>query len=232
MQEAQKDGNSFLFDEPLTIHFFRRTSLMTQKKEEDTQQWAEEISDDDIIEAMKDMEGFVDITIGDFRELYHFAVNHAMERMYSGKTVKDIMTSEVIHVNGDTKLSTIVETMATNSISGVPVIDDKMTVVGVISEKDILHHMGDEGPKSFMGVLTECVGSKRCFATSLSNSTAKDIMSTPPVTAMIETSVFDINRTLTDLHINRIPIVNQDKKLIGIVSRADALKAQINNQKR
>lgn len=204
---------------------------MTPKKEDDAQRWAEEISDDDIIEAMKDMGGFVDITLRDFRELYYFAVNHAMERMFSGKTVKDIMTSEVVHVNGDTTLSTIVETMATNCISGVPVVDDEMIVVGVISEKDILHHMGKEGPKSFMGVLTECVGSKQCFATSLKNSTAQNIMSTPPVTALIDTSVYDIKRTLTDLHINRIPIVNQDKKLIGIVSRADALKAQIHNRK-
>lgn len=149
-----------------------------------------------------------------------------MERIFTGITAKDIMTSEVIHVDKDTKLSDIVEILAANNISGVPVVDEKMIVLGIISEKDILHHVGNEGPKSFMGILAECMSDKRCFAVALRELTAKEIMNSPPITMIGETSVFDIKHTLTDLNINRVPIVNRNKELIGIVSRADALKIQ------
>ncbi len=201
-------------------------------KNESYTKWTVDISDDDIFQAMKDMGGFIDITLSDFRELYQFAFKHALDRIFSGMTAKDIMTSEVIHVTEDTQLPVIVETLAANSVSGVPVVNDNMIVSGVISEKDILHHMGAKGPKSFMGILAECLGEKRCFAVSLKNLTAKSIMSSPSITADADTSVFDIKRILIEKNINRVPIVNRKKELIGIVSRADALKVTLGNQER
>ncbi|NOR26133.1 MAG: CBS domain-containing protein [Desulforhopalus sp.] len=205
---------------------------MTTPKNEDCTKWEIEISDDDIFAAMKDMEGFIDITLSDFRELYHFAFKHAWERLFSDLTAQDIMSSEVIFVTEDTRLPAIVETMAENSISGVPVVDNHMAVSGVISEKDILHHMGDEGPKSFMGILAECLGTKRCFAATLQDLAAKSIMSSPSITAVAESTVIEINCILTKHNINRVPIVNPNRELIGIVSRADALKAQFGNRER
>ncbi len=205
---------------------------MTSPKNVDYTKWEIEISDDDIFEAMKDMDGFIDITLSDFRELYQFAFKHALERIFSGMTAKSIMTSKVIHVTEDTRLPAIVEIMAANSISGVPVVDDQMCVSGIISEKDVLYHMGDEGPKSFMGILAECLGETRCFAVSLKDLTAKSIMSSPTITAVAEASVFDIKRILAENNINRVPIVSRNKKLIGIVSRADALKAQFGTRER
>ncbi|MCP4338484.1 MAG: CBS domain-containing protein [Desulfobulbaceae bacterium] len=171
---------------------------MTTPKNEDCNKWEIEISDDDIFAAMKDMEGFIDITLSDFRELYHFAFKHAWERLFSDLTAQDIMSSEVIFVNEDTRLPAIVETMAENSISGVPVVDNHMVVSGVISEKDILHHMGDEGPKSFMGIFAECLGTKRCFAATLQDLAAKSIMSSPSITAVAESTVIEINCILSD----------------------------------
>lgn len=202
---------------------------MTGPKNDNNSKLEIEVSDDDIYAAMKDMEGFIDITLSDFRELYHFAFKHAVERLLSGISVKDIMTSDVIHVTEDMRLQAIVETIAANSISGVPVVDNQMRVLGVISEKDVLHHMGDEGPKSFMGILAECLSEKRCFAATLHDLTANSIMSAPAITTVAETSVFDIKRLLTEKNINRVPIVNRNKELIGIVSRADALNAHFGN---
>ncbi len=201
-------------------------------KNENCTKWTVDISDDDIFEAMKDMGGFIDITLSDFRELYQFAFEHALDRIFSGMTIKDIMTPDVIHVSEDTRLPVIVEILAANNISGVPVVDDKMCVSGVISEKDILHHMGDKGPKSFMGILAECLGEKRCFAVSLKNLTAKSIMSSPSITADADTTVFDIKRIIVEKNINRVPIVNRKKELIGIVTRADALKLTLGKQER
>ncbi len=205
---------------------------MTTPKNEDSTKWEIDISDDDIFAAMKDMEGFIDITLSDFRELYHFAFKHAWERLLSAHSAKDIMSSEVISVTEDTRLPAVVEIMAKNSISGVPVVNSRMVVSGIVSEKDILHHMGDEGPKSLMGILTECLGSKRCFATALKGLAVKNIMSSPSITAIAEATVFEIKCILTKHNINRVPIVNLNGELIGIVSRADVLKAQFQNHER
>ncbi len=194
--------------------------------------WTVEISDDDIFQAMKDMDGFIDITLSDFRELYHFAFNHAMTRLVTSITAKDIMVTKVIHVTEGARLPAIVKTMAANNISGVPVVDDQMKVSGVISEKDVLHHMGDDRPKSFMGILAECLGEKRCLAMALRDLTAKNIMSFPAITAGAETAVYDIKHILTENDINRLPIINLKEELIGIVSRTDVLKEQLGNRER
>ena len=94
-----------------------------------------DISDDDIFEAMKTMEGYVDITPVDFKEIYKISYRHAMNRMYKKFTAKDVMTQPVIFVQNDSTLIEAADLMAEHNISGMPVLDSNGYVVGVISER-------------------------------------------------------------------------------------------------
>lgn len=58
-----------------------------------------DISDKDVFEAMKDMPGYLDITPGDFKELYKYAYNHALSRITRSIKARDIMTRDVISVD-------------------------------------------------------------------------------------------------------------------------------------
>ena len=62
-----------------------------------------DISDDDILKAMKDINGYLDITPGDFKEIYRFAYRHALDRMTHSVTAGEVMTTDVVFVKkGDT----------------------------------------------------------------------------------------------------------------------------------
>jgi CBS-domain-containing membrane protein len=183
-----------------------------------------DISDDDIFAAMKEIDGYIDITLNDFKELYLFTCNHAAERIINSITAKDVMTKEVISVNKETPLEEIAAIMEANLISGIPVIQDNNKVIGVISEKDFLFHLGLEKNSSLMGVISQCLGNNGCLIIPIQNKKAGDIMTSPPVTVKETTPVAEIMGMFTEKKINRVPVLNEDGELVGIVSRGDAMK--------
>jgi CBS domain-containing protein len=186
-----------------------------------------DISDDDILTAMKEIDGYLDISFGDFKELYHIACSHALKRLMQSVKAKDIMTKKVVYVYEQTSSREIAKVMAKHNVSGIPVIDDGEQVVGIISENDFLSRMGKKEIKSFMNIIALCLEDKGCLAKPIRNQNAEDIMTSPVITANEETPVSDIVNLFADKKINRVPILSQDRKLVGIVSREDALKTVI-----
>jgi len=189
------------------------------------------ISDKDVYEAMKDIPGYLDITPGDFKELYKHAYLHALSRITRSVKARDIMTRDVISVGNEVSLKRVAELMARNAISGMPVVKKDKKVVGVISEKDFLSRMGGKSPKSFMGVIAECLRGKGCVAVSIREQSARDIMTSPAITVSEETAVNEIAGIFTGKNINRVPVVNPDGVLTGIVSRADIVRASYTKDK-
>ena len=186
-----------------------------------------DISDDDVLTAMREIGGYLDITFADFKELYHIAGSHALKRLMLSVKAREIMTKKVISVNKQTSSKEVAEVMARHSVSGVPVIDDDDQVVGIISENDFLSRMGEKENKSFMNIIARCLADKGCLAVPIRNQNAEDIMTFPVITAHEDTLVSDIVDLFTENNINRVPILGQEKKLVGIVSRADVLQTTI-----
>ena len=181
-----------------------------------------DISDDDIYDAMKEIPGYLDITPGDFKEVYRFAYQHAVERFSSVKA-GDAMVRKVVSVTRKTPLVQVAEAMARHGVSGVPVVEEGERVVGVISEKDFLTRMGEQDAKNFMGVVAECLKGKGCVAVPIRGQNAEDIMTSPAVTVNEETSIMEIANIFTEKNINRVPVINQQGRLVGIISRADVV---------
>ncbi len=180
-----------------------------------------EISDGDILQAMKAMEGYIDITPGDFREVYRVAYEIAMNRILNAIRVRDVMTTPVWGVDADMDLIETAAMLAEKGVSGAPVVDRSGMVVGVVSEKDFLKQMGAGETRSFMDVVSNCLKSKGCVAIPMRNQKAFDIMTSPAVTGHEDMPVSEISSLLTQKSINRIPIVDDDGKATGIVTRAD-----------
>lgn len=190
-----------------------------------------DMSDDDILKAMRKISGYLDITPGDFKEIYRFAYRHAVERLRHSIKARDIMTRDVIAVKKDAPLAEVAEILNRHVISGVPVIDQDHRVVGVISEKDFLFHMGAKDQRTFMGVVAHCLKSNGYLAISVHKQLAEDIMISPAITVTEHITVAEIANTLTQNNINRLPVTDPDRKLIGIVTRTDIVRAScfINN---
>lgn len=184
-----------------------------------------DLKDEDIYEAMRAIPGYLDITPGDFKELYSLAYRHALERLSRGLTAAEIMTTDVVAVHPDTPVAEVAAAMGRRGVSGVPVVDAENKVVGVISEKDFLARMGITEPRNFMTLVAGCLRTKGCVALPIKRALARDIMTSPAVTVAPDTTVRTIAALLTDRGINRVPVTDPAGRLLGLVSRGDIVKA-------
>jgi CBS-domain-containing membrane protein len=202
----------------------KKNPLNDESKREECALGPKDISDEDILEAMRDMEGYLDITPGDFKEIYRHAYEHALNRLLRALPAKEVMSKGVVAVDLDTPLKDVAEAMAHRGISGVPVLDQNQAVVGIISERDFLDAFGPEGAKSFMEVLATCLAGSGCIAVTARKQKAREIMTTPPICVGEESPVSEIARIFDEKHINRVPVTDRNGKLVGIVSRADIVR--------
>ena len=184
---------------------------------------AVELSDEDIYDAMKQISGYLDITPGDFKEIYGLAFQHAINRFTRTVEAKDVMNRDVVYVTPGTRLKEVAEIMGRHGISGVPVVDEGHKVVGIISEKDFLSHMGVQKNITFMSVVAECLIGNGCMAVDIRGKSAGDIMTSPAITVYEDTSIMEIDNRMRNRRINRVPVLNQMDKLSGIVTRTDLL---------
>jgi CBS domain-containing membrane protein len=184
-----------------------------------------EIKEEDILEAMRAIPGYLDISPGDFKELYRLAFAHALERLSRAVTAAEIMTTDVLTVKPDTPVAEVAAAMGRRGVSGVPVVDAGQKVVGVISEKDFLTRMGVQDAKNFMSLVANCLMTKGCVALPIKVAVAGDLMNSPAVTVAPDTPVRDIAALLTQKSINRVAVTDPAGRLLGLVSRGDIVKA-------
>jgi len=182
------------------------------------------ISDEDIVQAMKQIPGYLDITPSDFMEVYLVAFGQAMSRLKKAITADQIMTRTVITVTENASLMEVAKKMADNKISGLPVVKDDQTVTGVISEKDFLKRMNDDHAPSFMRVVLQCLETAGCIAANFKNLTAADIMSSPCITIQPHTPLMEIATLMDQKNINRVPVIDDRLKLVGIIARSDIVQ--------
>jgi CBS domain-containing protein len=186
-----------------------------------------EISDKDILEAMKDIPGYLDITTGDFKELYRLTYRHAVQRIAQSIKAIDIMTKEVVAVKRETPLKEVAKLMAEQGISGLPVIEEDRKVAGVITEKNFLSRMGGASSGSFMWVIAKCLKGKACVAIPIRAKKAEEIMTFPVFTVREDATLRDIIDLFNKKKINRVPVVDDNGLLTGIVSRGDIIEVPL-----
>jgi IMP dehydrogenase len=118
-------------------------------------------------------------------------------------TVGDFMTKNVISVTKDTPIYDALELLRKNDITGMPVIEDDMTLVGVITEKDALKLFFADGDDQ--------------------NKTVEFFMTQPAVSFGMSESLESICDFLMAKHFRRVPVVSTKGKLVGIISRPDII---------
>ncbi len=145
-----------------------------------------DLTEDDILEAMKKIPGYLDITPHDFKEIYLMAYQMAVTRLSRQITAAEIMTRDVVLVREETPLAEVAAAMGARGISGVPVVDENGVVVGIISEKDFLRRMGVTEKQNFMSLVAACLAARDCVALPIKNQSAKDLMTSPVITVQAE----------------------------------------------
>lgn len=183
------------------------------------------LTDEDVLEAMKGIPGYLDITPSDFLEIYKIALDTAVSRIRSAIRADHVMTPKVVFVYEDAPILEAVTKMGKHDISGLPVLNKENKITGVISEKDFLTRMNDKQTPSFMQVLLQCLETSGCLAVSFKDLKARDIMSSPPVIVSRTANLMEVASTLDRLSINRVPVCDETDALVGIIARSDLVQA-------
>jgi CBS domain-containing protein len=116
---------------------------------------------------------------------------------------KDIMTKSVISVKTDTPIYDALKYIASHGISGLPVVEDDMTLVGIVSEKDVLSLFYDNDNNDEI--------------------TVDDFMTQPPLFFDESESLSDVCDFLRKNVFRRVPITSEGK-LVGIISIRDVIE--------
>ena len=184
------------------------------------------MSDEDIYAAMKEIPGYLDITVADFKELYAHSYRYALNRLINSVRSGDIMSRNVVTVGLATPLHEVADRMASAGVSGLPVLDEAGRVAGIISERDFLKHMG-AARASFMSIVAACLRGKGCAALGIRKGTAGDIMSSPVISVRETATLGEVAAILSRRGINRVPVLGQGDKLLGILTRSDLVQAHV-----
>ncbi|MFE3165258.1 CBS domain-containing protein [Streptomyces sp. NPDC059224] len=132
-----------------------------------------------------------------------------------------VMVADVVTAGYGTPFKELVRLLEEHRISGLPVVDEDHRVVGVVSETDLMLHQ-TRGPEHDR---THVMGrGARRAAAKINATTAAGVMSTPAVTVRSDATVVEAARLMAGHHVGRLPVLDAEDRLVGIVTRGDLLR--------
>jgi len=144
------------------------------------------------------------------------------------KPVSTFMNKHVVAVEQNESLKDLFHLLDRHGILGVPVVNDKNQVVGIVTEKDLIEHFTTlKTPRSvnllggivYLDDITD-------FNKHLKEHCAefvKDLMTSPVITIKESTNLQEAINTMATHKVNRLPVVDGHKKLVGILTRSDVV---------
>lgn len=140
--------------------------------------------------------------------------------------VRDAMTRGVVTARVDTPLADLVDLMIENDVTGVPVLDLDGTVIGVVTEADLVARQGFGGePRHRLSAFQDLFhGRRNRWWQKAAAMTTGEVMSTPARTITATVPLRAAAARMLTLGVKRLPVVDDAGRLVGIVSRRDLLR--------
>jgi CBS-domain-containing membrane protein len=149
------------------------------------------------------------------------------------QSARDIMTKKVITAARDTSIGELSRTLIQNNISGVPVVDSGGILIGMVTDGDII----TEDLEPIFPIYFDPLIISYAYMDNFEKfeKSMKEYLATPVEEIMVkrvktvkqDTPVSEIARIMVKDRINRMPVVDESNKVIGIIARADILKSMI-----
>jgi len=142
--------------------------------------------------------------------------------------VREIMTTDVLTAELETPVSRLAQFMSDKGVSGIPVLDPKRHVAGVVTELDLILRNTRLEPPAFFQLLDgriplETPGHYRKRLQHMLGTRAEDVMTKEVLTIGPEADLEDLAALMVKHRVNPVPVV-EGGTLVGIVSRADIIR--------
>jgi CBS domain-containing membrane protein len=181
-----------------------------------------DLSDDDILDAMREIPGYLDITTQDFRTIYHLAHRHALERLFSQLRAGRLMRTGIEPLWPDMPLDQAARSLVDQACKGLPVTDLDGRVVGILTETDFLRRLKAD---SFMELLLRLVADAGGFTHRCQATPVREAMTAPAITVTADAGVRDILRAFRAHPGRSMPVVDTGGRFLGLLLRKDFLHA-------
>jgi CBS domain-containing protein len=143
---------------------------------------------------------------------------------------RDVMSRDVVTVTRDTTVQEVARLLTEHGISGVPVVDEGRRVVGIVSEGDLIYQDKKLHKPAFIEILGGVIylENPQRLGEELMKMTAfkvGQIMTAKVHTVREDTPVQEIASLMVKYRINRVPVLDGQRRLAGIVSRQDIVRS-------
>ncbi|SBT93407.1 BON domain-containing protein [Streptomyces sp. DI166] len=141
--------------------------------------------------------------------------------------VGSVMSTDVVRAAYGTPFKEVARLLGEHRISGLPVVNEDDRVIGVISESDLLVRQAETPDpyeprkRSWFARLTR---EGRTLAAKAEARTAGQLMTEPPITVHADDTIVEAARTMARNRVERLPVLDEEDRLVGIVTRRDLLK--------
>jgi len=148
--------------------------------------------------------------------------------------VKDLMSENVITISPEESIMDAIEKMAKNNVSGLIVVENEK-VVGIISESDVIKFLSSGFPEiktpinvtlSILQVLESGIKIMNEMK-KIGKLKVKDLMNKRVFSVKPEDTVLEAARIMSKKDVRRLPVIDENGKLVGVISRTDILKALV-----
>jgi len=151
---------------------------------------------------------------------------------------KDVMNSPVITVKADTPLKKAAEILDENSFSGMPVVDDEDVVIGILSERDILRYTQQIIGQPLRDPHRVFTKSKEVLHVDITHrgvevielvaaTNVETLMTMEVISVTEDTPLREVVSLMRENDINRVPVVDEDNKIQGIITRKDLISVMV-----
>lgn len=186
-----------------------------------------DLAETDILDAMRGLGGYLDISPADALAIYRLAYDHALARLGRDVPVAAIMTTRVVKATpGETALHAA-RTMAEARVSGLPVCQGN-AVLGVLSHKDLLRLLELPAGASTASLVARLLDPAACDIGTADPAQGRtpvsSLMTSPAVVVGPDTPRSEAARLMAGRRVNRLPVVDAAGRLVGIVSRGDVAR--------
>ena len=180
-----------------------------------------DLSDEDILDAMRHIPGYVDISTEDFRIIYHLAHGHALERLFRRVRAGEIMRTDIEPLHPDTRLDEAARSLAEQRRKSLPVVDHDGRVIGMLTETDFLRRLK---AKTFLELLLRLVADQGNFTHRCHETPVREAMTAPAVTVGVDTGFREIISAFHTHEGRSMPVVDAQDRLQGLLLRKDFVK--------
>ena len=191
---------------------------------------ATEMTDDDVLEAMRAIPGYLDITTSDFRSVYRLARRQALERLLADLTAERLMRRDARPLRPELRCVDAIPFFLDQDLKALPVVDESGHVLGMFTETDALRALGADTAFGLLAAAMSGIGAgegngRLAGLDRLAERRVGTLMTAPAVSVPWNAAGPALLAAFAHHPGRAMPVVGPDGRLVGLLARKVFLAA-------